>query len=313
MSFEPWYTPDMSLERRPAITITTPTDFSLFETLHSHGWRHLLPFYPNDSTNSIARIQRLGSGTVVRISVAEGPASNLMVEADGGTPDEVEGIIRRILQLDRSLSDFHEYCSATPGLARISLARQGRMLCSPTLFEDCLKVILTTNTTWAQTKGMVKRLVDAYGSPWPTDPTLKAFPTPEQIAAVPVDDFAATVRAGYRAQSLHGLAVDVAEGRTDLDALRDPSLTSDDVLKRLLALRGIGPYGAACLLLYLGRGDRVNVDSWARTLVGQELGRKVTDKEVVAFFEPHGKWRGLVYSFYPWKERGAGATADVAA
>jgi len=46
--------------------------------------------------------------------------------------------------------------------------------------------------------------------------------------------------------------------------------------------------------------------------VAGELGRPVTDKEVTAFFSDYGKPQGSVYNFFPWKERGTGATADVA-
>lgn len=55
-------------------------------------------------------------------------------------------------------------------------------------------------------------------------------------------------------------------------------------------------------MLYLGKPEHVNADSWARMLLSKELGRPVTDKESQAFFEGHGEWRELVYNFYPWKE-----------
>ena len=196
-----------------------------------------------------------------------------------------------------------------PELAHIPAKRQGRLLVSPTLFEDVCKVICTTNTTWAQTKGMTTRIVHTFGPPWPGDRSRRAFPTPSQIAVVPFEEFAAATRLGYRAQAVHRLAVDLAGGNMDLEAWRDRAVASPDLWKRLLSLRGIGPYGAACLMLYLGRGDRVNVDSWARTMVSRELGRPVTDSEVHAFFEPYGEWRGLVYSFYDW--RGEEATDSI--
>ena len=34
---------------------------------------------------------------------------------------------------------------------------------------------------------------------------------------------------------------------------------------------------------------------------GKITGRPVTDKEVIAFFEGYGEWRGLGSNFYPWK------------
>ena len=37
-------------------------------------------------------------------------------------------------------------------------------------------------------------------------------------------------------------------------------------------------------------------------MVGRELGRPVTDKEVHAFFDEFGEWKALAYHFYPWKD-----------
>jgi len=187
-------------------------------------------------------------------------------------------------------------------LSHIPSTWQGRVLISPTLWEDCCKVVLTTNTTWSQTVGMVARLCEHFGDPWTPDPTRHAFPTPEQVAGVPLEQFAEKAKLGYRAGALHGLAKDIVEGKIDLESFRDPAIPSDELWKKLLALRGVGPYAAAYLMIYLGRYDRVNVDSWARMMVGKEPGRKVTDKEVHAFFEPHGEWRSLAYHFYPWRE-----------
>ena len=119
--------------------------------------------------------------------------------------------------------------------------------------------------------------------------------------AVSLDEFGEQARMGYRNASVHKIAVEVAEGRLDIESWNDRSITTEDLYKRLLSLPGIGPYAASCLLIYLGKYDRVNADSWARTLVGKELGRKVTDKEVHQFFAPHGKWQALAYHFYRWK------------
>lgn len=165
-----------------------------------------------------------------------------------------------------------------------------------------IKVVTTTNTTWTQTVGMVARIVDAFGTPLPSDPTRRAFPQPDQIAGVTLEEFSAKARLGYRNRSVHRLAGDVAAGRLDLESWDDPAIPPADLYKRLLTLPGIGPYAAACLMIYLGRYDRLNVDSWARMMVGRELGRPVTDKDAHAFFEPYGEWKALVYHFYKWRE-----------
>jgi len=163
-----------------------------------------------------------------------------------------------------------------------------------------IKVVLTTNTTWAQTKSMTARVVSLYGTPLPTHPPRCAFPKPAQIASVPLADFAEAARLGYRAASIHTVAVQIAQGLLNLEAWRDPALPTPDLWRQMLALPGIGPYAASCLMLYGGRPERVNSDSVARALLARELGRPVSDKDVHAFFAPYGQWQGLVYNFYPW-------------
>lgn len=280
------------------ISIKKPTDFDLLECVQAHGWRRLRPFRWVDETQTLERIEEFNPGetTLLRITTA---GDRLDVDVDAAVSEPQ--VVRRVdtmLQLDIAIDRFHEFCRQHPVLADIPTRRQGRLLRCPTLFEDVCKVIATTNTTWSQTIGMSTRLVENFGTGG------IAFPRPEQIASVTLDDFAALAKMGYRNAAVHKISTDIADGQLDLETLRDPALTSADIYKRLLTLPGIGPYAASCLMIYLGHYDRVNVDSWARMMVGKELGRAVVDKEVHAFFEPYGEWKALVYHFYPWQEAG---------
>jgi 3-methyladenine DNA glycosylase/8-oxoguanine DNA glycosylase len=303
--------------------IETPDDFSFHETVSSHGWLRLLPFtwhdhapadwtdwrppspLPGGSTGVLERIEELPSGRVVLLRIAEsknGLTVDIGGDVGGGDEGEIARRVRRMLQLDLDIADFLSFTSAHPKLGHIRERRQGRILRSPTLFEDVVKVICTTNTTWSQTKGMVARIVNEFGGPMPSSQDgRRPFPTPQAIASTTLDDFAARARLGYRNGAVHGLATDIVDGRIDIEAWQDQSLPAAELENKLLGLRGIGPYGAACLMLYLGKPWKVNVDSWARMMVGKELGRKVEDKEVHAFFADYGEWRGLVYHFYPWE------------
>ncbi len=286
--------------------IPTPSDFSFPETLSAHGWRRLAPFVWDDGAQTLERVEELQAGVVLlRLRDLEG---HVLVDVQGHvewndtTEAEVVGRVRRMLQLDLPIDGFHTYCASHPELAHIAGCRRGRMLRGPTLHEDAVKVVATTNTTWAQTIAMSARLVEHFGAPLPGDSARRAFPTPRRIAAVPFDEFAAKARMGYRNAYVHGLATAIADGTLDLEGWQDKTLTADVLRKRLLSLPGIGPYGAACLMLYLGKPEHVNADSVARAALGKELGRVVTDKDVQTFFEEHGEWRGLVYNFYPWRD-----------
>lgn len=283
-------------------SIPVPPDFSFAETINAHGWRRLLPFAWQEETQTLERVEELASGQVVLLKIRF-EKTQVIVDVDEARDEaDIAWRVRRMLQMDLPLADFHGYCLSRPELSHIVECKRGRMLRSPSLHEDTLKVVATSNTTWTQTIAMTARLVEHFGAPLPQDTTRHAFPTPAQIAAVPFEDFAAKARMGYRSAYVYAIATRIADGSLDLEAWQNEPLTALELRKRLLSLPGIGPYGAACLMLYLGKPEHVNADSWARMLLSKELGRAVTDKEVNAFFEEHGQWRGLVYNFYPWKE-----------
>ena len=125
-----------------------------------------------------------------------------------------------MLRLDDDLSAFYARAAEDPELAWAA-AGAGRMLRSPTVFEDLVKTICTTNCTWSATVRMVTALVErarngrACGR--------RTFPTPAAMAAAGDDFYAGVAKAGYRGAYLRSIAADVAEGRLDLEALADPA------------------------------------------------------------------------------------------
>ena len=277
--------------------IPVPSDFSFHETLSAHGWRRLLPFVWHEGTQTLERTEETPDGSVVLLRMRDADGV-LQVDIEGEADEaEMSTRIRRMLQLDLPIADFHAYCRTVPHLTSLVENRQGRMLRSPTLWEDTVKVIATTNTTWAQTITMSARLIEQFGAEG------RGFPTPQRIASVSAEEFAAKARMGYRSAYVYKIATAIAEGSLDLEAYQDPSLTAFQLRKDLIALPGIGPYGSACLMLYLGRPENVNSDSVARSQLSRELGRPVTDREVHTFFEVHGQWCGLIYTFYPWRAK----------
>ena len=168
----------------------------------------------------------------------------------------------------------------------------------------------TTNTTWGQTKAMVRRMVEGYGSPLSGDGP-RSFPGPTMIAAATADDFAATVRAGYRAPYIYATAVEIAEGRLDLERFKPLAceVETPELMCALSKLRGVGPYAVAHMALLLGSYGHIPVDSWARDLVRRHLrgGEPVTDKEVHEHFAHFGRWKALAFNCWNWEGTAAPA------
>lgn len=171
---------------------------------------------------------------------------------------------------------------------------------SPTVFEEVIKTICTTNCAWSATERMVSALVEHLGEPAaaPAGPYGRAFPTPEAMAAVEDAFYRDVVRAGYRGRYLRELAAGVARGSIELEELGQAppeELSDDEVEGRLLALPGVGPYAAAHVMLMLGRHSRLVLDSWTRPTYARIVGRPAKDTTIVRRFRRYGRFAGLAF------------------
>jgi 3-methyladenine DNA glycosylase/8-oxoguanine DNA glycosylase len=220
---------------------------------------------------------------------------------------EVEQSVTWMLGLDMDFARFYLAARREPKLALAKKRALGRILRSPTLFEDVIKTILTTNTLWTATRNMTLRLVNTFGEPLPGDAAKKAFPTPRSIAAASPEAIRERIRVGYRAPAIHELAVRVASGELELESLKTGDPPTPELRKQLLSINGVGPYAAANLLLILGRTDFIPVDSWALKLVSHEWyeGKPVTAKDVERQFEHWGEFKGLAFWFWDWSYKGS--------
>ena len=143
-----------------------PVDFA--RTVLSHGVADLPP-------NSIARdgssLQTVlpAGGRVWVVLLAPGRTGHARLSAAAGATappasarPALEAQIRHMLRLDEDLSPFYVAAAADPTLAW-TVAGAGRMLRSPTVFEDLVKTICTTNCAWSATVRMVSALVGQLG------------------------------------------------------------------------------------------------------------------------------------------------------
>ena len=290
------------------LTLTARPPFSLPAVIHSHGWFQLAPFQADPDLSRLSYVSRLSTNQIVALEIfqkEQGIAIRSPVDLDSGEQIDVLDQVAWMLGLNQDFSEFYSLIADEPKLAHMPERAQGRILRSPSLFEDTVKTILTTNTTWRGTIRMVSALVNSWGTPSSADPALRAFPAPEKIAALDEDTLRSTAGLGYRAPYVLALSRAVADGDLDLEAWKTADISTDELRQRLLAIKGVGSYAAANLLMLLGRYDFVPVDSWARTLVSHEWhdGEPVGRAEVEAAFERWGKWKGLAYWFWHWSHR----------
>jgi 3-methyladenine DNA glycosylase/8-oxoguanine DNA glycosylase len=286
------------------LTLPAHPPFRFHSTIYSHGWYQLAPLQWDEATSLLHRPEPLASGRMVVLTIGahpQGIAVQPSTPLSSAEAEEVTAKVRWMFNLAADFEAFYTLADQEPRLAHCRPQAHGRFLRSPTLFEDIVKTLATTNIQWSGTKRLVRRLVDALGTPLPGDETIRSFPTPAAIAAT--DE--ATLRGlgwGYRSPYLLKLAQGVVEGRYALEDLAHSTLSTPELRKELLKLPGIGPYAAATLLGLLSRHDFIGVDTEAVSQVSKAFygGQPVGEKEINAVFARWGKYKSLAYWFWDY-------------
>jgi N-glycosylase/DNA lyase len=287
-----------------------PEPFDLDLVVRSHGWYDLPPWRWDAERHVLARPLRLATGRVVDAEVAPDRPGRLAFRAvaagrlSAAEAREARAAMATCLALDEDLAPFQARAAELeaeraagrrdlPDL-RWALARgAGRLLRSPTVFEDAVKTLCTTNCSWALTRALVTRLCETLGAPGPLGS--RAFPDAAAMAARPERFYRDEARAGYRAPFLAALACGAASGELELEALRGSDLPTGALAERISALAGFGPYATEHLLRLLGRHEHLALDAWTRAKLARLRGKRrvPTDRTLRRWFSPYGRWAGL--------------------
>ena len=273
----------------------TPAPFDWRLCLHGHGWIALAPHRFDEETARWRTALRLGGATVDAVARHDGAAIRLTLTArrplSKSQLAEARAKVRHMLRLDDDLSAFYRACRRVPARRWVARRGGGRLLRSPTAFEDLMKLLFTTNVTWTATEAMTTNLVEALGSRAPSG--ARAFPTPQQCLR---DEafYRDVVRCGYRAQAAIELAEAFVSGALDDDAFfAEPD--SDALWRRICGLRGFGPYAAGQMMRLCGHYQHLAIDSWCRARLAELDGtdEPPSDREIQARYEGAAPFQGL--------------------
>ncbi|MEP6819129.1 MAG: Fe-S cluster assembly protein HesB [bacterium] len=280
------------------ITIATPREFSFKRTVISHGWCELLPFQIDQEKWLLTRTLDLEDTKPVTATIRATKRAlviNASRRLSQSATKKVVADVRHMLRLDDNMADFYRLLAADNDFNWIPRQGAGRLLRSPTVFEDLVKMICTTNCSWALTQKMVTGLVENLGRE--SSNGQRTFPTPEAMALMPLKFYVNEVRAGYRSEYLKLLSDRVASGALDVESWLTSPLSTADLMKEMRGVKGVGPYAAENVLKLLGRYDGLALDSWTRDkfFSVRNNGRKTTDKKIARYYSRFKEWRGLAF------------------
>jgi 3-methyladenine DNA glycosylase/8-oxoguanine DNA glycosylase len=265
--------------------------FRLEAVAISHGWFQTAPFSWDPSAQVLLRVEPIGT---LRI---ESAGSGVRVHAPAPlAPEERSAVaarVTRMLQLDADLTGFPEAVRVVDRrLARDLVGYGGgRILAGGSLFEDVVKGICGTNTTWTQAVTAINRIASLGPG--------GAFPGPADVLRAGEDWLRAEARVGYRAPAVVAAsrsAIDGTLAEIDEDSRAGDTDRTEAGLRRLA---GIGPATSGFLLLLMGHYDRPSIDSATLRVASREwfAGRRPTPREVLRRVAPAGRYSGLVLAW----------------
>ncbi|MCM3760589.1 hypothetical protein M3212_07280 [Alkalihalobacillus oceani] len=281
------------------MNIPLQEDFNFAAAVTDHGWWMLSPNEWDDQRHILSRPVRLRNQkkVLVRISKLE---HHLQLEMESEAPlddadqQDIKEQVAWMFRLDETFEPFYTMCSDFKELLLLPHTGRGRLLRSPTLFEDVVKVILTTNTRWGQTINMARNLVDQLGDTLPVNQQeYKIFPEPERILEAGEAFLKEQIRVGYRSTYIIDAAEKALDPAFDLESLT----SSTDGLAKLLDIKGVGPYAFNTLSMILGKYDSLPVDSdyKAHVMMKYFNGEKVKGRKMESVYEKWGAYKFLAY------------------
>lgn len=279
------------------LNIIAPPDYRLARDVCSYGYFLLAPNRWDPGTQTLA----------TTLELDEGPASVVLAQGDPGTvrarfdraltraeQRTARAQIARMLRLNESEADIAAFHAADP---RWVFSGRGRMLRSPTLFQDIVRTVTSCNVTWPGTVAMNARLCEVLGR-------AGAFPTPAKLARTRPGTLRGRCRVGYRDTRLIELARLFTCGRIDEPWLEDPAVDDEAVRKYLITLPGVGTYAAGNIMMLLGRYSTLAIDTESVRHGRDTLGLPGTDTEIIralrAHYDRFGAHRFRSYWFEMW-------------
>jgi 3-methyladenine DNA glycosylase/8-oxoguanine DNA glycosylase len=293
------------------LTIPVPADYVMRRDLCSYGYFLLAPSHWEPATETYTHVLDLGGGAatvdITQARRGRKAGTPLTVRADRALSRtevaQARAQITRMLRLDEEAAVVRHFHAVDP---RWKKSGRGRLMRSPTFFEDVIKTVTSCNVTWPSTVNMNRRLCEALGAKAPGGG--HAFPSAAKIARTRATTLRTRCSVGYRDARIVELArlftLPPSRGGISVAWFEDPGTPDDAIHEALLELPGIGPYAAANIMQLLGRYSRLPLDTESIRHGKTILGYTGTDRHIMKrmheHFRPFGGHAFRSYWFELW-------------
>ncbi len=220
----------------------------------------------------------------------------MTLEGDRAGHPAAFDVVRRVLGIDRTLTQFNRAAARIPWLRPLALRMRGvKPPRYPTLWEACVNAVVFQQVSLAAASSIVRRLIIAVGSPMKCegDAKLHAFPNAETVLCANDDVLRTAGLSARKIATLRRVGEALCSGALDERMLEERA--SPDAAALLHSIKGIGPWTATVILL---RGmSRLDVfpmnDSSVAVNLAFVAGSAPVD--VQGIFDALGPQRGMLY------------------
>lgn len=216
----------------------------------------------------------------------------------------IEREVRDWLDLDRDLQPFEQLAQQDDLLRPIFESYRGlRLIGFPDLFEALTWAIIGQQITLSFAYTLKRRFVEQYGESQTIEGvTYWTFPRPEVIATLEPEALRPLQFSYRKAEYIRDIAREIVEGTLSKMALRQ--LSTEDIRKHLLQLRGVGEWTADYVLMKCFQEPSAFpvADAGLHQALMYHLGlsRKPTQEEVKRYGAQWEGWEGYA-TFYLWR------------
>ena len=185
----------------------------------------------------------------------------------GSNMDNIENVVTEYFNLDTDYNEIEKrIILVDENVKRAVSNTTGLRFLKQDFFETIISYIISANNNIPRISKSVNEISKRYGTKVELDgEEYYLFPTPEQLKNVRVEDYR-QCGVGFRDKYIYDTVQKIVNKEIDLDKMFEED--TQTLKKELLALMGVGPKVADCILLFsCSRFEVFPIDTWVEKIM----------------------------------------------
>lgn len=221
------------------------------------------------------------------------------LEVDSNKLDDLELVIRKYFDLERDYDLLIKRLIDKNDLFLDNLDNiKGYKILSQDKFEMFITYIISQNNNVKRIMGSVDKLSKMYGKKVIfRDKEYYLFPTFEEMKDISLEELR-SIGVGFRDTYIRNALDKLEEDGLFLEKI--DMMETEEALKELTSIKGIGTKVASCILLFgYGRFDTFPIDTWVRHFVSENFDVKDNIKDISKYMKDNFyEYSGLAIQYF---------------